>query len=335
MLVSSRQTPASRRNAKGRVEKIAAIFYVVLTISATVFRHRFEQVSEQMFCLVGGVAIMAPTGLLLYIRQCHPTWALDNLWVAHFPGASFVWPMVLGVSALVTEEGVRKTFHPTISPSFHLIDKAGNSIADALVMISDPQKPDQVGEGGVTDATGTVTFGPIPAGLKHVAIAREGSNHLWDIMEFDWVAVTSEIPKEVKFKRRKARARALPSLRFDSAEPQARPENAAASAPLMDDRLALEKKRDEFAKEPGYLLVLGNTDQVGSDRYNYDLGKRRVTKVMDILRQIGFSGKSMCGFTFGKKWQRPPDFPNAKKDQIREMNRRVEILFVPLAEDRM
>jgi len=100
--------------------------------------------------------------------------------------------------------------------------------------------------------------------------------------------------------------------------------NLPASARKEIDGFLSDLKGDQAAMDSAVFLVTGHTDNVGSEDYNYELGRRRADAVsrylvtqkkMDPLRVISVSYGKSAPLTEGN---------NA---QARAKNRRVEILI--------
>lgn len=71
------------------------------------------------------------------------------------------------------------------------------------------------------------------------------------------------------------------------------------------------------------LTILGHTDAIGSDAYNFDLSSRRATNVMQALYQRGVRLSQMSTVAVGKT---QPVAPNST-DEGRALNRRVEFMI--------
>lgn len=69
-----------------------------------------------------------------------------------------------------------------------------------------------------------------------------------------------------------------------------------------------------------YLTVVGHTDSVGSDAYNYGLGMRRATTVRDYMVQQGLSSSRIAPAESRGKREMLPEYPS---DSV--MQRRVTI----------
>lgn len=69
------------------------------------------------------------------------------------------------------------------------------------------------------------------------------------------------------------------------------------------------------------VIVAGHTDEVGNDKYNLDLGRRRAEAVRDYLVQQKIPANRIKVHSFGKS------LPVVKTGKANELNRRVEVLF--------
>ncbi|HLJ33067.1 MAG TPA: DUF4157 domain-containing protein [Ktedonobacteraceae bacterium] len=70
-----------------------------------------------------------------------------------------------------------------------------------------------------------------------------------------------------------------------------------------------------------FVTVIGHTDEVGTDKYNLDLGKRRAEATRDYLVQQKVPANRIKVHSFGKS------LPVVKTGKANELNRRVEVLF--------
>ena len=70
------------------------------------------------------------------------------------------------------------------------------------------------------------------------------------------------------------------------------------------------------------LTIVGHTDDIGSDPYNNDLGKRRAQSVRTYFRNLGLEAK----INIDSKGEKQPVAPN-DSDENRQKNRRVNVLI--------
>lgn len=98
------------------------------------------------------------------------------------------------------------------------------------------------------------------------------------------------------------------------------------SSVLSDGYPSLLRLADLLHQHPGYRVkVEGNTDNLGSAKYNQKLGLARATTVKDFLVKYGASANQIEVSTRGKADPKYPGFKGgySKTDVARWMNRRV------------
>src|SRR5437773_9799407 len=98
------------------------------------------------------------------------------------------------------------------------------------------------------------------------------------------------------------------------------------SAVLSDGYPSLLRLAELLKAHSGYhVKVEGNTDVIGSAKYNEKLGLARATTVRDFLVKYGASASQIDVATRGKSDQKYQGFKNtySKTDVARWMNRRV------------
>src|SRR5689334_9016453 len=98
------------------------------------------------------------------------------------------------------------------------------------------------------------------------------------------------------------------------------------SAVLSDGYPSLLRLADLLHQHTGYhVKVEGNTDNIGSQKYNEKLGFQRATTVKDFLVKYGAAAGQVEVATRGKNDPKYPGYKNgySKTDVSRWMNRRV------------
>ena len=74
------------------------------------------------------------------------------------------------------------------------------------------------------------------------------------------------------------------------------------------------------------LFIVGHTDELGSQRYNFELGAKRAKSMRNYLMSLGLNGADIRTYSAGENL---PVVTNCKKGDIKCLapNRRVEIMF--------
>lgn len=96
------------------------------------------------------------------------------------------------------------------------------------------------------------------------------------------------------------------------------------SADLTSEGIAAVTDMYAYLKDSPHVTIVGHTDPVGSDNYNYGLSERRAYAVRDYLVQLGYAGKIEA---LGKGESEPfaPDDPSKyNEEEIYAFDRRVE-----------
>jgi OOP family OmpA-OmpF porin len=96
------------------------------------------------------------------------------------------------------------------------------------------------------------------------------------------------------------------------------------SAELTPEGIAAVEDMYAYLKDLPHVTIVGHTDPVGSDNYNYGLSERRAYAVRDYLVHLGYAGKIEA---LGKGESEPfaPDDPSKyNEEEIYAFDRRVE-----------
>lgn len=93
------------------------------------------------------------------------------------------------------------------------------------------------------------------------------------------------------------------------------------SSELTSESRYLLDKLVELIGNSSTMVVEGNTDNIGSDRYNFNLGLKRSQSVISYLQAKGVNTESMQVTSFGES----SPIANNDTSEGRQQNRRVEI----------
>jgi outer membrane protein OmpA-like peptidoglycan-associated protein len=97
----------------------------------------------------------------------------------------------------------------------------------------------------------------------------------------------------------------------------------AKLTPEANERLKAVIAQIRASGHEGNIRITGNTCDLGSDKHNLDLSKRRANAVRDFMANNGFSSDELLAEGLGEA---QPKYPNSKTE--RHKNRRVDIEYV-------
>jgi outer membrane protein OmpA-like peptidoglycan-associated protein len=97
----------------------------------------------------------------------------------------------------------------------------------------------------------------------------------------------------------------------------------AKLTPEANERLNAVIAQIRASGHEGNIRITGNTCDLGSDKHNLDLSKRRANAVRDFMANNGFSSDELLAEGLGES---QPKYPNSKTE--RHKNRRVDIEYV-------